>query len=814
MQPERDIGNFAKEAWAIERGARCDLCPLAGTQRGPVLPSIPDNMHTLVVAEAPGHTEIAKGEVLIGASGKEIRGALAAAGADMSRVGFTNAAMCAPDIEMKKHIQLCRKMKVPNAIECCKPRLQREIAQASFVVLMGGASLTAAGVKDSIMALRGTPVQIPGGPRALPVLHAAFVLRDEGRVHRPLFHADVRKAVRISHGGDTWREPPYFVPRTSDAVDNFLRAQTGPVSVDVETDGVDPWTCNIRRVGIGTDAGVMIYSPLSVKGHKLLADHEITAQSRAIAAHVGRAPRMNLHNGIAYDSVVMWRHQMPLNDGGIFDTMVGHQVGYTSELPHRLDFLGSMYTDAPFWKNAFKHSEVKDDAILDKYLSFDVAVTHLAAPYVEANLKQSGQEHIYTLDAELFRIGRSMAMLGLQIDREKQFVFAKEYQDKADRLTAEFKAYAGSDVNPNSVKQVKDLLYHTLGLPQLDQHITESGEPSTDEPTLLDLLGLGLDHRATKVIHALLGVREAEKILGTNTGHVVDGQIVGGPPLHGDGRLRTTWRPGKTSGRWGSSDPVNLQNIPNRLRSMFTPAPGNVFVAADMSAVELRKIALLAGDEPLIEAFRAFDEGRGPDVHIYNACNVFKCTPEQVTKEIRDFIKRYAYATAYDAQPPTIYRTLSLLRDENLNPKFPHITLAEVERVFGLWWQLHPAIPAWKKRLLQGWRSRGYIETAYHKRRRFFIGGENAAEMGNFPVQGGCADMQNEAIRGVVQLYPYDFARHRGLVINGHDQIVVECGADEVDRVKGIIESCMAKRIGPMLFPAVAKPGASWKDVS
>jgi len=1118
MQAERTITNFAKEAWAIEHGARCDLCPLAGTQRGPVLPSIPDNVHTLVVAEAPGHTEIAKGEVLIGASGKEIRGALAAAGADMSRVGFTNAAMCAPPEEMKKHIQLCRKMKVPNAIECCKPRLQREIAQASFVILMGGASLTAAGVKDSIMALRGTPVQIPGGPRALPILHAAFVLRDEGRVHRPLFHADVRKAVRIAHGGDTWREPPYFVPRTSVEVDNFLQAQTGPVSVDVETDGVDPWTCGLRRVGIGTDAGVMIYSPLSVKGHKMLPDHEIAAQSRAIAAYVGRAPKLNLHNGIAFDSVVMWRHQMPLNDGGIFDTLVGHQVGYTSELPHRLDFLGSMYTDAPFWKNDVKHSELKDDAILDRYLSFDIAVTHLAAPYVEANLKQSGQEHIYTLDAELFRIGRSMAMLGLHIDREKQFTFAKEYQDKADRLTAEFKEQAGSDVNPNSVKQVKELLYHTLGLPALDEHITESGEPSTDEPTLLDLLGMGLDKRATKVIHALLGVREAEKILGTNTGHIVDGQIVGGPPLHGDGRLRTTWRPGKTSGRWGSSDPVNCfsgdtevltpdgwvrfdalprgvkiaqwdagrvefvcptayvekdadelvhvklthvdllvtpdhrcmlrskqtrklrvfpaekfpctqyweqvhagvyagglldfgdpmlrllvavqadgtydkgdrvcfsfrktrkadrlrmlldgvsaryqykerknglhhfevrgdvantcrrvlgnakalgpwvleltrsqldvlceevffwdgswtrkncysssvkqnadyvqaafllsgfrarireyqnttpnakvnyqvdvtrrdwsltsnrkrlpaegqrvycvsvpssyilvrrngtacvtgqcQNIPNKLRAMFTPAPGNVFVAADMSAVELRKIALLAGDEPLIEAFKAFDEGRGPDVHIYNACNVFKCTPEQVTKEIRDFIKRYAYATAYDAQPPTIYRTLSMLRDENLNPKFPHITLAEVERVFALWWQLHPAIPAWKKRLLQGWRSRGFIETAYHKRRRFFIGGENAAEMGNFPVQGGCADMQNEAIRGVVQLYPYDFARHRGLVINGHDQIVVECGADEAERVKQIIELCMQKKIGPMLFPAVARAGASWKDVS
>jgi len=798
----------------MTQGARCNECQLRHTQRGPVLPSIPDNLHTLVVAEAPGHTEIAKGEVLIGASGKEIRAALIGAGADMSRVGFTNAAMCSPPEEMKKHIQLCRKMKVPDAITCCRPRLEKEIARASFVILMGGASLAAAGLKDSIMALRGTPVQIPNGPRALPILHAAFVLRDEGRVHRPLFHADVRKAVRISHGGDTWQEPPYFVPKTSIEVDNFLRAHPGTVSVDVETDGVDPWTCGIRRVGIGTDKGVMIYSPLSVKGHRMLPDHEIAAQSRAIAAHVGKAPRMNLHNGIAFDSVVLWRHGMPLNDAAINDTMIGHAVGCTSELPHRLDFLGSMYTDAPFWKNAFKHSEVKDDGTLDKYLSFDVAVTHLAAPYVEANLKWAQQEHIYTLDAELFRIGRSMSMLGLHIDRAAQFKFAREYQDKADALTAEFKQLAGSDVNPNSVKQVKDLLYHTLGLPQLDDHVTDSGEPSTDEPTLLDLLGMGLDQRAEKIIHALLGVREAEKILGTNTGHVVEGQIVGGPPLHADGRLRTSWRPGKTSGRWGSSDPVNLQNIPSKLRAMFTPAPGNAFVAADMSAVELRKIALLAGDEPLIEAFKAFDENRGPDVHIFNACNVFQCTPEQVSKEVRDFIKRYAYATAYDAQPPTIYRTLSLLRDENLKPKFPHITLAEVERVFALWWKLHPAIPAWKKHLLQGWRSRGYLETAYHKRRRFFIGGENVAEMGNFPVQGGCADMQNEAIRGVVQMYPYDFANHRGLVINGHDQIVVECAVHEVDKVKKIIELCMQKRIGRMLFPAVARSGENWKAVS
>ena len=80
--------------------------------------------------------------------------------------------------------------------------------------------------------------------------------------------------------------------------------------------------------------------------------------------------------------------------------------------------------------------------------------------------------------------------------------------------------------------------------------------------------------------------------------------------------------------------------------------------------------------------------------------------------------------------------------------------------------------------------------------------------------QNSSADMQNEAIRGVVQLYPFDYANHRGLVVNGHDQIVVECAVHEADHVKRIIETCMQRRIGRMLFPAQAKAGDSWKAVS
>lgn len=808
------VGEHHAAAMAV--GCQCYACPLVNSGRGPVPPSLPDGeIDMLVVAEAPGATEVDKGATLIGASGKELRRALGDGGIGVARVGFTNAILCQPPEDLKTYLQKVRRQKLPSPIDCCRDRLQAELRRSRFAILMGGASLEAAGVKRSIMKMRGTPLQLPNGPPAVPILHAAFVLRDDGRVMRPVFRADVAKAVRISRGGDTWRDPPYFVTRSAAETANFLAVQRPFVAVDTETDGIDPWVCGLRRIGIGDQNGVLIYSPLSVKGCAMARPDEVQAQTRVFAEYFGRgSTQMVFHNYYGFDSVVLNHWGMPVRDESVFDTLVGHQIGPTSELPHRLDFLGSMYTDAPFWKDDVKHSNVPDDNVLDKYLSYDVGVTALSAAYVAANLRNSGQQHIYDTDVSMWRTGRSMSALGIRIDREKQLEFAREYQDKSDKLTAEFVREAGRAVNPNSPVQVRRMLYHDLGLPILGEHLTGAGDPSTDEPTLLELLGRGLDTRAETIIHALLGVREAEKMLGTNTGRIVEGKLVEGPPLHADGRLRTTWRPGKTTGRWGSSSPVNCQNIPKKIRAMYRPQPGNVFVAADYSALELRILAVLAGDEVLINAFRNFDAKTGPDVHIVNACSVFQCTAEQVNDEIRTFIKRFVYALSYGAGPPKIYQTLSLLRDDNLQPVFPHITLPEVERTYERYWKAHPAILAWQQKLIQFWRANGYLASGRHGRRRYFIGGENHEEMKNFPIQSYAADLQNEAVHAFTQAYPFDYGRKTGLVLQVHDQLVAECPAGEAERVKEIMEWAMRKKVGDMLFPAGAKIGTDWKSVS
>lgn len=827
----------AQHAAAVAAGADCTRCPLVNRHAGPVPPTLPPGdapIPFLVVAEAPGPAEVDQGATQIGPAGREVRAALGAAGLDPAAAAYTNAILCRPPVDLEDFLRECRKAGVPSPVECCRPRLGRELARSRFVLYTGGAAVKAAGAGDSVMRIRGTPIQrqmMVGADRAdraagvltlgagmgLATLHPSFVTRDSGRVMRGVFRFDVAKAVRLARTGSTWTDPAYRVVMTDAELAAGLAWVTegaAAFAVDTETDAKDPWTCGLRRVGIGTPGRALIWAPLSTGG-AYVAEADWLACRARLAAFFAESRAWYFHNFYGYDAIVLAQHGMPVNEENLFDSLVGHHIGATSELPHGLDFLGSIFTDAPHWKSAFKHSGSKTDAQLDHYLSFDVAVTAIAGPAVRAAVSACDQEAIYQVDAGLSRVGRSMAALGVRIDGDKRRAFADEYQGRAGKLLADFADAAGRDVNPASVPQVRRLIYQDLGLPILGDFTTDAGEPSTAEPALLSLLEMGVDDRAQRVIQALLGWREADKLLSTYLGRVVDGQLVGGPPAHADGRVRTTWKVyGTTSGRWSSGDPMNLQNIPKKLRAMFVPAPGNVFVAADYSALELRILALLANDPILIEAFRAFDAKTGPDIHVVNTCTIFKTTPDKVTDEARTFAKRFVYGLSYGAGPPKIFQTMSLLRDDQLRPVFGGITLADVEHVYKTWWTAHPEIVTWRKRLLAGWRRDGFIATPWHRRKRYFIGGENHEEMYNHPIQGAAADLQNNAVLTLATRYPFRYTENRGLALQVHDQLVVECAESEAETVKAAVQESMQQHIGPMRFPAEAKVGTDWKAVS
>jgi DNA polymerase-1 len=800
---------------AVQAGANCGACPLHNQHLGPVPPSLhAGRIPFLVIAEAPSPIEVDEGQTLIGPGGREVRNALEAAGMAPAAVSYTNAMLCRPPGgDLEDYLRDCKRQGKPSPLDCCRPRLEREMALADFKLIVGAAAVRATKVGESVLKLRGTPVM---NGTALPTLHPAFVLRDSGKLMRPIFRHDVSKAVRLSRGGNTWQNPPFTVVWDAPALAATLARMDLDVSVDTETDGIDPWTCRVRRVGFSDGRTNVIFSPLSVHGHWMVPDSVRAECWAVVRSFLATERSWYFHNFYAFDSIVLSQHGVNVNEKHLFDSLIGHHIGSTSEYPHGLDFLGSIYTDAPRWKDDVKHSTTRSDEVLDRYLSFDTHITRIAGPYVKANVGACDQSNIYNFDANLAKVGREMSRLGIRIDHGKRLAFVIEYQSKANRLREEFLQAAGREVNPGSPKQLIKLLYEDFGLPVLGDYLTDAGEPSTAEPVLLELLSMGVDARARKLIHSLLGWRGADKILGTYVGRFEDGQLTGGPPTHVDGRLRATWKVhGTTSGRWSSGDPMNLQNVPDVLRSMFIPEPGNVFVAADKSADELRIQALLANDLPLIKAFDEFDRGVGPDIHTFNACTLFKTTPDKVTKEVRVFAKRFVYGLTYGAGPPKIFQTLSLLRDEHTwEPVFAGLSLAEVEKVFAAWWLAHPAIVYWQKQLIAGWRKTGYIASPWHGRRRYFCAGENHEEMKNHPIQSGAADQQNDAVLRAAAAYPFSVDVRRGIVLQVHDQIVIECGPEEVDRCKLVLKQSMEKQIGPMRFPAEPKSGANWKEVS
>jgi len=778
------------------------------------MPVLPEPLEMLVYAQEPGNTEVEEG-ALVGPSGRLTSTALQLAGWN-GAWGKDNAILCqSPGGDLDRFRTVCRKRGWVDPVDACRPHAQHSVFRARYAILMGAAALSSVGVSGAITSVRGTPVQVPGGPPAMPVLHASFVMRKDFAHLKPVFRDDVAKGVRISRTGSTWRDPSYFVASSADGLARFLAQPFQRVAIDTETDDLDPWTCNLRRVGLGTQREVAVYSPLSVTGRALLPAGEDVAQRRVIAEFVASA-RVPLvfHNFWQYDSIVLSRHDMPV-DRAPFDSLLGHSKGVTSELPHGLDMLASQYTDIAAWKG-----KSKTDADLDLYLSRDVAVTDACAPHVWHNVVRTQQQPLYELDTRLAEIGRGMSALGIYVNRRKQYDLAVEYQTKAVRLRAQFIEACGREVNPRSVPQVQSLLYEDFGLPILEgkDYETGSGDPSTNETTLLALLELGLDRRATQVIHSLLNFRSADRVLSTYTGRIDEdtGALCGGPRIHADGRLRTGWNVGHAStGRWSSSDPVNLTNIPDAVRAMYEPASGHVFVARDFNALEMRIVALLSGDERLLAAFRAFDAGEGPDIHTANGCFMFGCDAGAVNKRIRTLVKRVEFGTNYGAAPPRIFAQIRMEHDDDFRPTFPDIDLPEVERVYRLYKESFPGLFAWREEQPKLWRRQGFLADAWHGRRRYFPGGMNEPEMYNFPIQGGAAALQNDAVLACVEAYPFDFERQLGLLLQVHDQNVLEVRTDDDDiaRARMALTQGDSER-GGMKFPGEIKIGSNWKEVS
>ena len=284
-------------------GAQCDKCPLFGSV--PVPPDVGHSAKICVVGEAPGVDEIREGRPFVGASGLELHRGLTAARILKRDVHLTNVLLCQPpknelsnllarisaenrekdkrNKAKKKAYEIAVKrdptVPVPlyeeavmSPIDCCAPRLQAEVNQyTDFITLGGVATRSITGSTQSILSLRGGTIDLVAGRglparRVMPTVHPSFVLRAQRWTS--VFRGDLFRANKWFTGTMTWT-PPTVVYNPSPAwLDAFLNQPGIPYwTYDLETDGIEPLTANLRCVGIGTpDGRVTIVGLLSRDG--------------------------------------------------------------------------------------------------------------------------------------------------------------------------------------------------------------------------------------------------------------------------------------------------------------------------------------------------------------------------------------------------------------------------------------------------------------------------------------------------------------------------------------------------------------------
>ena len=391
---------------------------------------------------------------------------------------------------------------------------------------------------------------------------------------------------------------------------------------------------------------------------------------------------------------------------------------------------------------------------------------------VWSDLHSKGLTQLYEkMEEPLLRVLSGMERRGVRVDVDSLKEFAFSLRSDIERSESIVREIAGDPaLNVASPKQIGELIFERL---KLDPKAKKSGKGgwSTDEATLLALSD------KSPVIAAILEYRAARKLLSTYI-EPLPGNI---SPL--TGRVHTTFNQALTStGRLSSSNP-NLQNIPVRtergqqIRKAFVAQdPLSVMMSADYSQIELRIMAHLSCDAHLLNAFR-----EGVDVHVATASKIFGVGVEEVTAEQRRVAKTANFGIMYGISSFGLAQRLGISR-------------GDAKKIIDDYFASFPSISSFIESTLAAARETSYVETLFGRRRYIpDINSHNAtirslAERNavNAPIQGTAADIIKMAMIAVEDRLQREGLAAR-MVLQIHDELLLEVPFDEIDRVKEIV---------------------------
>ena len=538
------------------------------------------------------------------------------------------------------------------------------------------------------------------------------------------------------------------------------------IAFDTETDGLDAHSCKLVGFSFATAKGkawyvdgglVDIFRPLFADPEKIFVGHNVKFDCSVLLRYgIGLAsvPRDTMLEHYCLDAAA--RHGM--------DTLAEQYLGYRP-IP-----IEKLIGEKERGKEQLSMAALKAEDILD-YAAEDADVTLQLDDVLRPMVAEAGMLKALELAEEpLIKILIDMERDGVRIDTGALKEYGRELDRELLALTQGILRYAPAGFNPDSPKQLGELLFDRLGIDSSAAKRTVKGQWSTDERTLSKIVD------AHPVVSTILDYRACSKLKSTYVDKL--------PTLiDADERVHTTYAQSFTeTGRLSSSDP-NLQNIPIRTergkkirRAFVARDERHVIVSADYSQIELRLMAAFSGDKAMLQAFRD-----GEDIHRDTASRVYDVMPAFVTPEQRSKCKMVNFGIIYGISAFGLSQRLKVPRKE---------AASLIETYF----KLYPKVREYMDASIAKAREKGYAETFLGRRRTLRdIDSRNATarqaaerDAINTPIQGSAADLIKVAMVKVDRALKAAAMRSR-MVLQIHDELLFDAPREEVDALCEIV---------------------------
>ncbi len=415
--------------------------------------------------------------------------------------------------------------------------------------------------------------------------------------------------------------------------------------------------------------------------------------------------------------------------------------------------------------------EIKDDEPNYLYAMYSYVISKTKG-IMEKELEDIGSYKLFKeIEMPVSAILAEMQYEGVYVDVKELVKYGENLKKHIEELRIDIYKLSGEEFNINSTKQLGEVLFEKLKL-------TPSKKTKSGYSTDVDALEKIRDEHP--IIEKILDYRQLAKLNST----YVQGMI--NYINEETGRVHTYFHQTITAtGRLSSSDP-NLQNIPTRyelgrkLRKVFKPEKGKIFIDSDYSQVELRVLAHMANDQTMIDAFNSKE-----DIHTVTASQVFGVPVEEVSKQLRSKAKAVNFGIVYGISEFGLAEQIDIKR-------------YEAKEYIEQYLETYHGIRDFMTNVVEDAKKKGYVETLYGRRRyipelesknymlRKF--GERAAM--NTPIQGTAADIMKIAMIKV-----YNELKNRGLkskiVLQIHDELLIEALISEKEEVKKVLKECM-----------------------